>query len=182
MFYLFFLLIVLFLLYIQSRKRQYSTVAGICVPIIIIFVVICRYRVGYDYLTYYTLIENEEEAQILYLFSPLSIVWAEIALYFESPQMLFVLFGLPTFALLIFTLKKYSKDYALSVTILICFFFFTSLSIIRQALALAICFYGYRFIVKRSLIKYILCILIASFIPSFCRSSDYYILVAISKV
>ena len=46
MFYLFFLLIVLFLLYIQSRKRQYSTVAGICVPIIIIFVVICRYRVG----------------------------------------------------------------------------------------------------------------------------------------
>lgn len=78
---------------------------------------------GYDYLTYYTLIENEEEAQILYLFSPLSIVWAEIALYFESPQMLFVLFGLPTFALLIFTLKKYSKDYALSVTILICFFF-----------------------------------------------------------
>ena len=71
MFYLFFLLIVLFLLYIQSRKRQYSTVAGICVPIIIIFVVICRYRVGYDYLTYYTLIENEEEAQILYLFSPL---------------------------------------------------------------------------------------------------------------
>lgn len=167
MFYLFFLLIVLFLLYIQSRKRQYSTVAGICVPIIIIFVVICRYRVRYDYLTYYTLIENEEEAQILYLFSPLSILWAETALYFESPQMLFVLFGLPTFALLIFTLKKYSKDYALSVTILICFFFFTSLSIIRQALALAICFYGYRFIVKRSLIKYILCILIAAlFHPS----------------
>lgn len=60
MFYLFFLLIVLFLLYIQSRKRQYSTVAGICVPIIIIFVVICRYRVGYDYLTYYTLIEMKK--------------------------------------------------------------------------------------------------------------------------
>lgn len=47
------------------------------------------------------------------------------------------------------------------------FLLFTSLSIIRQALALAICFYGYRFIVKRSLIKYILCILIAAlFHPS----------------
>ena len=126
MFYLFFLLIVLFLLYIQSRKRQYSTVAGICVPIIIIFVVICRYRVGYDYLTYYTLIENEEEAQILYLFSPLSIVWAEIALYFESPQMLFVLFGLPTFALLIFTLSVISNYFNLFLLFYITQYYSTS--------------------------------------------------------
>lgn len=125
---------------------------------------VCRYNVGYDYPNYYKIIEEENIALVELLFAPLSALLAKIAIYFNSPQLLFFLFGIPIYGLILVTLKRFSFNYALSIIVFICLFYYTSLSIIRQALAVAITFYGYKYVVNRSFIKYFTTILIATLV------------------
>jgi len=160
LFYGFIIALISFFLYIYSiYKIELSRTIVTC---IITLVAICRYEVGYDYITYQELIQSEDSEMVNYLFAPLSALLAHIAIYFHSPQLLFVLFGVPMYVLIFSTLKKYSTNYALSIIVFMGFFFYTSLSTIRQMLAVAICIYGFRYIVNRQIIKYLICITIAT--------------------
>jgi len=65
--------------------------------------------------------------------------------------------------LMIYSIRKYSTDYILSIYIYITFGFYTFLfNTIRQAIALAILFYGIKFFLEKKLIKYLVVVLIAS--------------------
>lgn len=161
-FYLLFLLLIGICL--DKYTKTQSTAAHAIVIILITSVAICRYNIGYDYETYHEIIKHERTELVEMLFSPLSALLAKIAIYFHSPQLLFILFGIPTYFLLISTIKKYSLNYSLSVLIFICLFYYTSLSVIRQALSVAICFYGYKFVVDRKFIKYLITIVIAALV------------------
>lgn len=129
---------------------------------IITLTAICRYNVGYDYGTYYNLIVNESHELIWLLFSPLSALIAEIAIYYHSPQLLFIIFGIPTYILIFSTFKKYSSRYALSVLMFLSLDYFGTLSTIRQALAVAITFYAFRYVKEKKILKYSLFIALAS--------------------
>lgn len=166
MFYLLFLLIIGILLHIYSKKGYQFKFAKRTSTVIIILVVICRYDIGYDYHTYYKLIEEQNRELIEFLFSPLSAFLADIAIYFNTPHLIFILFGLPTFIFTFLCLDRYTRNYSLSVFIFICLFLFSFLSIIRQALAISICFYAYRYIVDRKLLKYIVLVVLASLFHS----------------
>lgn len=159
-FYLLFLLIIALCLnaYAKTKKNLYNNLLVFIVTIVAIF----RYNVGYDYQTYYRIIINENHELIYLLFSPLSALFAEIAIYFHSPQLLFVLFGVPTYILIFSTLRKFSFAYSISVLMFICLCYFNTLSIIRQALAVAITFYGYRYVRERKFFCYMLLVVLAT--------------------
>lgn len=143
--------------YNETKSRIYSDM----LIAVVTLVAVCRYEVGYDYKTYFGLITSGSHELIWLLFSPLSAIIAEIAIYFQSPQLLFIIFGIPTYILIISTLKKYSANYSLSVIMFICLCYFSTLSTIRQALAVAITFYAYQYVQERKLFKYLLLITLA---------------------
>lgn len=71
--------------------------------------------------------------------------------------------ALITVILMILAIRKYSIDYLLSIYIYITFGFYTFLfNTVRQAIALAILFYGVKFFLEKKLLKYILVVFIAS--------------------
>ncbi|MDQ8960286.1 EpsG family protein [Acinetobacter baumannii] len=66
-------------------------------------------------------------------------------------------------SLMIYSMRKYSNDYLLSVYIYITFGFYTFLfNTVRQAIALAILFYGVKFFLEKKIIKYLLLVFIAA--------------------
>ena len=151
-------------LFTYLYNRDQSELIRNILTFIIILVAILRYEVGYDYITYKELIQSEDNDMVNYLFSPLSALFAHIAIYYHSPQLLFILFGIPTYILTFSTFKRYSADYALSIMVFMAFFFYTSLSTIRQILAVAICLYGFRYITERKKIKYLICTILATLV------------------
>jgi len=126
----------------------------------LIFLFIFRYDVGWDYPNYYnSVLQPEGPSDRL---EPFSYIFFSIANYIKSPGLLFILYGLPTYLLIFSILKKYSCNYEFSFLIYLCLFVFDSFGLIRQALAVAITFYGYRYIVKHSFFKYLLVVGIAT--------------------
>ena len=79
---------------------------------------------------------------------------------------MFILFGIPTYVLIFAALKRHSYGYALSVLMFICLCYLNTLSIIRQALAVSITFYAYRYVVEKKFFKYLLFIVLASLFHS----------------
>ncbi len=165
-FYILFILILLSLFLIDYlNRKQILPLPVNCeklAVLVVIFVGIFRFDVGWDYVNYYNYINLEEWGHIIRL-EPLSIVLCVIAIYFNSPPLLFVLFGLPTYYLFFRTLKKNSKIFALSFFVYLAFFYLETFTSIRQTLALSIVFAGYKYILKRKFISYVICVVIAFF-------------------
>ncbi|NNH34595.1 EpsG family protein [Acinetobacter sp. NIPH 2377] len=66
-------------------------------------------------------------------------------------------------SLMLYSIRKYSKNYILSIYIYITFGFYTFLfNTLRQAIALAILFYGVKYFLEKKLIKYLIIVFIAS--------------------
>lgn len=59
-------------------------------------------------------------------------------------------------------IKRYSTNYYLSLVIYYCLFFFGSMSLLRQSIAMSIIILGTKFIVNRNPIKYLAIVLLAS--------------------
>lgn len=148
--------------YAKTKNIFYNNVLVLLVTI----VAVLRYDVGYDYKTYHQIISNENHELIYLLFSPLSALFAEIAVYFKSPQLLFVLFGIPTYVLFLSALRRNSLIYSVSVIMFICLCYFNTLSIIRQALAVAITFSGYNYVKERKFFRYLIIVVSASLFHS----------------
>ncbi|WP_300759260.1 EpsG family protein [uncultured Brachyspira sp.] len=128
--------------------------------IIIVLVAILRFDVGYDYPVYYEMAQTFSGINIDRC-EPLSKLIIYIAYCCDSPPLMFVMFGLLSYSFYFSTIKKYSKDISISIISFIAFIFVTDLGNIRQSLAVAICFWGYRFIINKSVLKYIITCIIA---------------------
>jgi hypothetical protein len=162
LFYFLFILFVFIFLFTDKIKNisQYSEFFHSIAVVTIIIVAIIRFDVGWDYKEYYSSINNPD-AYNLVRYEPLSRLFTNIALYFNNPPLLFVLYGIPTYLLAYLSFRKYSKNTGLSMIIYIGLFYLISFSTIRQALAMAICLFSYRYLQGKSFFKYSLCILLA---------------------
>ncbi|MCH5229424.1 MAG: EpsG family protein [Muribaculaceae bacterium] len=129
--------------------------------IIAIIFSIIRYDVGYDYFQYYNKILNNT-----YDYELISSKIAFLGYYFRYPPLAISLFGLISYILIFNTIYKFSINPIFSLFIFICLLYLPFLTTIRQALAVSISFYSFRFILKKQLLYTIIFTIIAIFVHS----------------
>ena len=142
---------------------------GYTVAFIVIFI-FCAFRfdVGYDYSMYYGLIEggfkffDDQINRIEFLSTQLIIFSNYIGFY----QFFFIVSSFVITYFFYKAIKENSLDKWLSTLIFVSFpiFFFMSLSIVRQYMAVAILFYCFKFIKQRKLWTYLFVVLFCSFL------------------
>lgn len=124
----------------------------------------CMKYTGNDYGNYYSYFQNitsgrEQEVEIGY--KAICMLVSKLGLEF---QWVYVIFSLISYSILLMCVKKYSKNYA--VTYLMFFlngyFALLGLNQIRQFVSVVVIYYAYDYIKNRKIIKYCICILIAT--------------------
>jgi hypothetical protein len=142
---------------------------GFTAAFILIFIFCAiRFDVGYDYSMYYELIEGNIKyftAQINRIeYLPRQLVL--FSSYIKFYQFFFIVTSFIITYFFYKSIKENSEDKWLSTLIFVCFpiFFFMSLSVIRQFIAIAIIFYSFKFIKRREFWKYLAVIICCFFI------------------
>ncbi|GAL65299.1 EpsG family protein [Jejuia pallidilutea] len=157
--YIFLFLIVFCLLQIGTHKLFKSFNLYKLVYIIIFLFSAFRFDVGYDFPLYYKLVTKQHkfiDAQLDRL-EPLSKALIELSYDTGFFQLFFIL---TSFIIVFFTyktIKKNSTDRIISTLIFLSFpiFFFNSLSIVRQYVAVSLMFFSYTYIKSRKLIPFL---------------------------
>lgn len=117
-----------------------------------------RYDVGYDYIIYYKYFFFPKGASY---FEQLTHYIYDIARYFDSAWIFFAIYALLILHFVYYTIKKQSVDYFISTIVYLSFFYLNSLSTLRQSLAVAIVFWGFKFVKENKLVHYIFVICVA---------------------
>ena len=142
---------------------------GFTAAFILIFIFCAiRFDVGYDYSMYYGLIGGNikyytaQINRIEYLPRQLLLFSSYIKFY----QFFFIATSFIITYFFYKSIKENSEDKWLSTLIFVCFpiFFFMSLSVIRQFIAIAIIFYSFKFLKRREFWKYLAIIICCFFI------------------
>ncbi|MFV5692473.1 EpsG family protein [Flavobacterium sp. LT1R49] len=119
-----------------------------------------RYFVGIDYESYTFIFASISDSKTEPAFRIINLIIFFLGL---NVQFVFLISSLITFSLFYKGIKRYSDDVFLSVFLLLfCGIFIESLNIIRQYIAISIFFYGIKYIINKNLIKYIICIALAT--------------------
>jgi len=129
--------------------------------ILIVVISIFRFDVGYDYHSYYKTLIPQLHTISLERMEPLNHLIYYITDYIGWPPLLFIIYGLITYSLVFYALKNYSDNYFIAVITYMAFFYLASLDTIRQALAIAIIIYAYKYLINNNLMYYIFCVIIA---------------------
>ena len=143
----------------KVRKKVFVSI-GLAIPILMSAL---RYNVGTDFNTYvdmYNAIKNSNVNIVEGLFS----VICKIAIELGNVQYMFAIYSILTI-IFIYKALEYNKDrYSLSLCFFLYLFFYfvTSFNLVRQALAVAIVFYSYRYLTEKNLKKFVFWVLIAS--------------------
>ncbi len=124
-----------------------------------------RFDVGYDYSMYYGLIDGnirwftDQINRIEYLPRQLILLSKEIHFY----QLFFAVTSFLILYLFHRGIKNYSSDKQTSLLLFFCFpfFFFLSLSVVRQFVAVALLFYAFKYIKERKIITYFIFVFLA---------------------
>ena len=154
----------------NTQKRNIKiiilTIIGIGIPIIIASI---RYYVGTDYESYIGIYNIRKDLLLSDLITTnwefLFNVIIKISGLLNNYQYLFGIMSFLTVIILYATIYEYKTELSLGFMFFLYLFlyFTTSFNIIRQALAIIIVAYSYRFIFERDLKKFIMTVLIASF-------------------
>lgn len=164
-------ILVLFLVisWIYVEKKALNRKA-IFVPalMLIIFASIRDYTIGTDTPTYTKDFRLGVQSEY-YEFNPDVEFGYEILIYIllklgvVEYYWLFVISSIIVVFLTLYTIKKYSVDYILSVYIFITFAFYTFyFNTLRQGIAIAICFCGLKYFIEKNFLKYFIIVSIAS--------------------
>ena len=124
-----------------------------------------RYNVCTDFKSYEILFENVDNYDITNSVFELGyLILNKITkLLINDSQVIFLITSLIVLILIVRTVYKYSSKLELSMYLFInLYFYYESLNIIRQYIAIAVMFYAVKYVYNRNFIKYILCILVAS--------------------
>ena len=153
----------------SSEKVRYSPVGTICVLVSIfplIFVAGLRWKVGIDYLSYFSQYADRKKEWLISLQNfeepGLNIIAKIGSMIYDDPISLIFGASLVTVGLYTWTIKKYSSNFFLSIMLFI--FIGTwhgSFNGIRQYLAAAVVFAGHRYIYIRKFWKYLIVVIIA---------------------
>ncbi len=122
-----------------------------------------RFNVGIDYNIYSYIYYHPLSTQAAFV-EPIYLYVNKILrnLGFSS-QSFFLLVSFVTLFFIFRGIKKYSTDFYLSLLLyVIIAFYFESMNLIRQYLALSVFFIAYEYILKKNFFKYLLCIIVAS--------------------
>lgn len=165
----------------DDKKRKMIFILS-AVPFIIVSAI--RYDVGTDYMSryfsnYLTIANGGKIENLEMLFY----ILVKICTFLSSePYILFATTSIIIYLLFFKSIKDESKGWILSITIFfIAGFFFQSMNLVRQYVAMAIVMYAHKFLFNKSGKKYIwyICIIIASLIHSI--SFIYLFLVLLKK-
>lgn len=143
----------------KLRKNVFVSI-GLAIPILMAAL---RYNVGTDFSTYVNMY-NEIKNFDVNIVEGLFFVVCKIAIALGNVQYMFAIYSILTI-ILVYKALEYNKDkYSLSLMFFLYLFiyFATSFNIIRQALAVAIVFYSYRYLTEKKLKKFVFWVLIAS--------------------
>ncbi|MCR1849917.1 EpsG family protein [Paeniclostridium sordellii] len=123
-----------------------------------------RYNIGWDYQAYYNTIKYGIETNIVSNNEYITIFLVKLAQNLKITNIYFVINSFICIFFIGKTVRKYSRDFWVSIVFFICFplFFLNSLSVIRIFSAIAITFYGLRYIKENKFYKYLLIVIIAS--------------------
>lgn len=149
-------LTICFVLY-ESKKNT-----GLIANVLFLFMAL-RVGVGYDYYAYKELVLKQVPDYSLNRIEPLSRVLMDIA-YNTHYQIFFIISSFIIVFFIYRTSIKFSEDPSFSIIVYILFplFFLEHLSIVRNGMAIIIVLYSLVFLVKKSYVKFLLWIIIAS--------------------
>lgn len=128
---------------------------------LLIFITSFRYNVGWDYLTYYRMFNNPGGAPY---FEPIVRIFYYISQFFNAPWLLFALFFTFTMVFVLLGIRDRSLNEYESLIIFMALFYFESMNIIRQFLAIAILFYAFKYVKNKKLVYYLLWVFIAGLV------------------
>ncbi|WP_097014276.1 EpsG family protein [Anaerocolumna aminovalerica] len=148
---------------VNINKRKFSFAFKTAAIIVFIFTAF-RYDIGWDYMAYYNTIRYNAITNIISNNEYATIWLIDISKNLGIPNLYFVVNTFICLFFILTTVKKYSKDVWLSLIFFLSFplFYLNSLSVIRLFSALAISFYGFKYIEKKNFIHYLITIVIAS--------------------
>lgn len=142
----------------NRKQTNYSFVIGvICMVCVLAF----RFDIGVDYNTYYEDFERAIRKNEAIHFEPLNHILFWIGTLFESPFITIALYGILTPVIALFAIRRGTENYFIGALTYVCIFYLYSFSIMRQAIAMSILLYGYRYLSRNELCKYILIVVIA---------------------
>lgn len=159
--YILFILSIFFLLLIKTENKKIKYRNQLIALLVIVLFAVLRFDVGFDYKTYYGFVQKNE-FEGFERFEPLNKLIFYIAIYLNSPFVLFAIFGLLVYLIMFFSFKNLSKSLSFSIIIYISLFYLFSLGALRQAVAMSVCLYAYKYLSRRNLGKFLLTIGVAS--------------------
>lgn len=127
-----------------------------------------RYMVGTDYVNYSILYHDIvddplkvfQEQQIEIGYVALNLLFGAA---FKTQFAFFMFLSLSINTLTVLSLREYSKSFAFSCTLyILTYIFYNSFNLVRQSIAVAIMFFGFRYIARGDFIRFILMALLAS--------------------
>ena len=169
-------LITILLIWLAENKAKSKTIKTIVLILAIMpmfFISAIRYDVGTDYdkrymADYYTLAEGKNVGNLEIGFKVIDY----ICLFFtQEPYLLFVVTSLIILAIIFEVIYKKSSNKILSIIIFfLCGYFFGTLNLIRQYIAMALVLLGYQFLMdknqKKAYIGFVICAILAFFMHS----------------
>lgn len=146
------------LFYTGSHVNSYRKYWIVCI-FIIVFTAF-RFDVGYDYPAYWMAISETTDA-LIKTYEPGMQFVALLCREIRSPQLFFFLTSTISLLLVFVSIKRYSTDPQITLLVFIYLFLTIYFGEVRQAMALSIVFWGFRYVESRSLLKYLCVCLVA---------------------
>lgn len=142
-----------------------------------LFVFGFRYGIGTDYHNYINMYEDiglgrgHHQGRVEFGF-----FWMNRLLTcFDFPAQIVIFFSfLLTFALILYSLIKYSENYFVSILVLVCFgLLFQTTNLVRQALAFSVCLLAIPYVLRRDFLRFMLVVVLAAFL--FHRTALFFV-------
>lgn len=158
--------------YDKDRVERFRFVMGISTLLIMTSV---RYDIGFDWSNYNSIVHSYMAGYIDYRDAiPSLLFWCAAKL--EMPELIYAMLAVCTYPAIIITLKKYATSFYESFMLYMCMFYLVSLSTMRQAAAVAVLFWGYRFIKQKKILPYLLTCIVAALFHKYALVGCVFIL------
>lgn len=132
----------------------------------IIFISAIRFDIGWDFCHYYYYVFPRTDEGAFEKMEPLSKVIMMSSVITNFPPMLFMIFSLLTYGLVGYSIFRNSTNVYVSVLVYLVFFYLSSLSVIRQGLAVAIILVSLPLLEKKKYARFAFITIISYFIHS----------------
>ena len=151
------------ILFIFSRHSKNNNIVNFSL-LLQWFISAFRFDVGYDFVSYYLMGTQDVTYQAyLFRFEPANVLIYIITWFFNFPQLSIIIYSTVSTILLKLILNKLDNSYfAFLIYFAFPTLFLNSLSLLRQNIALLLCFYSL-FFIGRSNVKYIIIVLFSMF-------------------